>query len=320
MRPLLIALLSLLLCLSSRPVTALTWDEPWHEQVVKQADAFVLGKIIASDARKGATVRVLQSLGGAPLAGTVRITGFYLLDVCSSSGGHGPEFYFGKADTCYFFLKKNASGDYSMATPTTGFAAVSGGRVVATYRHSYHQALVPPAVYEPTMTAIFRHYHGQDYNAAPIDALVARYLALPPAALDEAGQSTFFLQHIALETLYHLGRPVPPALVLPFLRDTKNFHAQVSAARALSASHTPEAQQLLLALLRDPITGNFTKTVAVHALAAAGAGAALKPALQELVATASTQANGFGGNIMDPRVCTHFPSVKTALEQLVSQL
>jgi hypothetical protein len=36
--------------------------------------------------------------------------------------------------------------------------------------------------------------------------------------------------------------------------------------------------------------------------------------------TASTEENGFGGNIMDPRVCTHFPDVKDALEKLIKSL
>jgi len=36
--------------------------------------------------------------------------------------------------------------------------------------------------------------------------------------------------------------------------------------------------------------------------------------------TASTEDNGFGGDIMDPRVCTHFPDVKSAVEQLIKTL
>ena len=189
----------------------------------------------------------------------------------------------------------------------------------ATYRHSYHQALVPQAVYEPTMTAIFQHYHGQPYDAAYINGFVSKYLALVPAKIDAAGMPVFFLQHVALETMYHLGLSTNYALLLPFLHDTKNKHAQIGAARALTAMNTPEARQQLLALLQDPQTGDFPKTVAVWTLTAYHP-VELKPALQALEKMASAEENGFGGNIMDPRVCTSVPSVKEALAKLTASL
>ncbi|MBG8554166.1 hypothetical protein [Hymenobacter guriensis] len=298
---------------------ATTWDEPWQDQVVKGADHFVLAKVTEHDEKKGLTVTILRSLDGSNLAGSIAITDFYLLDICSTSGGHGPEFHVEKADTCYFFLKKNPQGTYSLATPTTGFATVRQNKVAATYRHSYHQALVPQAVYEPTMTAIFNHYHGKSYDATFIKSFLNQTLALPPATINEESMATFFLQHAALETIYHLGLTDFYALVQPFLRDSQNFHAQISAARALTPTNTPEAKQQLLALLKDKTTTDFTKTVAVWTLAAYKP-IELKPELQKLAKHASTEENGFGGNIMDPRVCTHMPSVKDALAKLTEQL
>lgn len=303
---------------ASRLVQATTWDEPWQETLVKKADSFVLARVTASDAQKGVTINVLRSLAGSPLAGTVQITGFYSLDLCSVSAGEGPEFHL-RADSCYFFLKKQSAGTYAIATPTTGFAPTKAGRVVATYRHSYHQALVPQAVYEPTMTAIFQHYHGQDYNVAFINQLITSALALPPARIDKAGMPTFFAQHVALETIYHLGLTTYYAAVLPFLHDTTNFHAQTSAARALSAIPSHEAKQQLLRLLEDKHTQSFVKVVAINTLAVYRP-KELKPELVKLAKTASAEANDFGGNIMDPRVCTHLPSVKESLTKLVAQL
>ncbi|WP_201984050.1 HEAT repeat domain-containing protein [Hymenobacter rubidus] len=311
-------LLLLFASLLARPAVALTWDEPWHEQVVKKADSFVLAKITASTG-KGITATIIRTLGGRGLSGTIRITGFYLLDICSSSGGHGPEFYTGNADTCYFFLQQNTKGNYSIATPSTGFAAVKKANVVATYRHSYHQALVPQSVYEPTMTAIFRHYHGQEYDHASLARFLASALALPPARIDEAGMHTFFLQHVALETIYHVGLSKYYEQVLPFLHDTANFHARVSAARALTASNTPAAKQQLLQLLRDKDSGDFTKVIALQTLARYQPHE-LKPELTKLAAQASDESNGFGGNIMDPRVCTHLPTVKAAMTKLAESL
>lgn len=318
MRVLLIALFSLLV-LTRNIAFATTWDEPWHEKVVKNADFFVLAKVVSSDEKKGITATVIRSLAGGSLAGNIKINDFYLLNICSTSGGHGPEFHMGNTDTCYFFLKKNAQSNYSIATPTTGFAAMFSHKVYATYRHSYQQALVPQGVYESTMTAIFQHYHGQPYDAAYINSFISEYLALAPAKIDKEGMSTFFLQHVALETMYHLGLSSNYALLLPFLRDTANKHAQIGAARALTGINTAEAKQELLVMLQDPNTSDFPKTVAVWTLASYHP-TELKAKLQTLEQSASTEENGFGGNIMDPRVCTDIPTVKAALTKLTATL
>jgi hypothetical protein len=42
--------------------------------------------------------------------------------------------------------------------------------------------------------------------------------------------------------------------------------------------------------------------------------------LEALEKTASEKENGFGGNIMDPRVCTHIPTEKDALQELINEL
>jgi hypothetical protein len=45
-----------------------------------------------------------------------------------------------------------------------------------------------------------------------------------------------------------------------------------------------------------------------------------KPQLTSLLQTAPDKEDGFGGNIMDHRVCTNVPSVKEALLELVKTL
>ncbi len=314
----LLVLLFLLTWTASPLAHASTWDEPWQETVVKKADHLVLARVTAASA-KGVTAVILRTLGGEPLTDTVQINNFYALRLCNDSLNTKPDFELGKTDSCYFFLQKQPSGGYAIATPTTGFARVKAGQVAATYRHSYHQALVPLAVYEATMKAIFQHYHGQEYDVTPINALIATALALPPAHLDATGRSTFFLQHAALETIYHLGLANHYDAVLPFLRDTTNFHAQVSAARALTATPTPEDKQLLIKILSSKSTRDLAKVIAIKTLTTYRP-AELKPQLAALAQTASDEPNGFGGNIMDPRICTQVPTVKEALTVLVSGL
>lgn len=297
---------------------ATTWDEPWAEKVIKEADAFVLAKVKSSDEEKGVSIEVLKTLGGQ-LPGKIKITDFYLLDLCSSSGGHGPEFHFRKAKPYYFFIKKNAKGKYCIATPTTGFALVENDTVRATYRHSYHQALVPAVTYEKTMTAIFNKHHNLPFDANFVQAYVAKSLSLKPAGFNKAEINTFFAQHVALESIYHLQLPGFYNHILPFLQDTANFHNQISAARALTAYNTSGSREALLQVISDSSRATFVQAVCVSTLAT-WKPIELKEQLIKIKETASGKGNGFGGNIMDPRVCSSLPSVKKSLEQLISEL
>lgn len=297
---------------------ATTWDEPWQDKVILQADYFVLGKIETVDKEKGLTIGIIKSLSDQPLVGTIQITAFYLLDLCSSSG-EGVTFDLPTADSCYFFLRKDEKGQYCIATPTAGFAYVSNGKVVATYRHSYHQALIAPDIYEKTMTAIFNNYHKLPYDTAFINSYVNKYINLQPAGFSEDELPTFFQQHAALECIYHLKLKVDEKLVVKFLNDTANFHNQVSAARALSASTNPDAVEHLLNVISDRSRNDFVKVMCIWSLEEIKPGN-LKPKLKSLENSASNKENGFGGNIMDPRICTHVPTVKSALNELINKL
>ncbi len=46
----------------------------------------------------------------------------------------------------------------------------------------------------------------------------------------------------------------------------------------------------------------------------------LKTQLQKIEKSASDESDDFGGNIMDPRVCTNIPTLKNALKDLVDKL
>ena len=113
-----VSLLLILLLLIGPLAHATTWDEPWQESVVKQADCLVLARVTVTNPRKGATATILRSLAGEPLTGTVQITEFYSLLVCGDSPGEEPTFELGGTDSCYFFLQKRPSGMYAIATPT----------------------------------------------------------------------------------------------------------------------------------------------------------------------------------------------------------
>lgn len=299
---------------------ATTWNEPWADSVIKKASSFVLARIVSSDPQRGIKIIIIKTLGGQDLRDSLLIDRFYLLYLCSRSGGEGPEFQTVKSDSCYFFIRKDQAGKFSIATPTTGFDYASDGNVAATFRHSYHQALVPAEIYERAMTAIFNHYHHMPYDKDFITGYITTYLRQKPAGYSKEEIKTFFAQHVALECIYHLKLQVDNELVLPFLNDSANFHNQVSGARALCASaNVQEAAQGLVRIVADSARDGFVKVMCIWSLKLLKP-TGLKVQLASLEAKASDEGNDFGGNIMDPRVCTRLPSVKEALKELTNTL
>jgi len=307
-----------LFAIATISTNATTWDEPWADKVIKNADCFVLAKVDSFNINKGVYIEIIKNLGGTNLSGKIAITNFYYVELTSMSGGEGPEFHFEGVKNCYFFIKKNDKGQYCIATPTTGFDYVQDTSIVATYRHSYHKALVPVTVYEKTMTAIFNNYHGQPYDTKYINEYVNKYLSMA-SANPAKDMNLFFLQHVALECVHHLKLQGYYSKIVPFLKDTGNFHAQVSAARALVAYNTPECKEQLLKIIADTSQIHFVQVICIWTLEEFKP-KELKPQLVKIEATASSEETGFGGNIMDPRVGTEFPDVKTALDELIKQL
>lgn len=312
--------LILLFLLGTINTFATTWNEPWADQVIKEADYFVLADIISYDEEKGIKIKITKQFGGTQLPSQIEITGFYLLETMSISGGHGAEFP-GFEDTkqSYFFIKKNSKGQFCISTPTSGFDPIKNGKVYATYRHSYHLASVPIDIYEMTMTAIFNNYHHLEYDKKSVANYIEKSLSTKPAGFDEDEINTFFLQHVALETIFHLRLDGYYDLILPFFNDSSNFHHRVSAARAFIAYKNKEVTNLLLNKIASHSEDDFTTVICIWTLKEFKP-KEIKTDLEKLISTASTADNGFGGNIMDPRVGTHFPTVKSALEDLISTL
>jgi hypothetical protein len=298
---------------------ATTWDEPWQDKVIKEADSFILAKIKSFDRNLGVDIEIIRTLAGKELKGNIRITDFYLLKLTSVSTGNDAHFEFEGIRESYFFIKKNEKGKYCIATPTTGFDYIEGGRVNATYRHSYHQTLVSVDVFEKTMTAIFNNYHNLPYDKKYINDYMREFLERKPAGLDSVEIETFFKQHVALECIYHLRLKGYYKQVIPFLNDTSNFHNQVSAARALIAYNTPECRQELMKVIIDTTRNNFVKVICIWTLSAFNP-KEMKDRLIKIEKSASDEPSGFGGDIMDPRVGTYFPSVKKALDKLIGTL
>lgn len=295
-----------------------TWDEPWRKEIIKAADQFVLAKV-ESCTDTLMTVSVEKTLGG-DANGTIKVDNFYMLHLCSVSAGHGPEFRLAEGKLYYFLLKKGENGNYQLPTPTSGFDAVmedSVNQVVATFRHSYHQAQVKQDLYEKVYRELWLGLHGEQYNTTSISEFIAEQMALSPAGWDPNKVERFFAQHVALETATMLGIPIAFDQLKPFC-EGENFHERVSALRAMV--HVPDqdrsaASTYLFELLKSDDISNFSKVIAIQTLWEIGGTKAQKK-LWKMRDDLSSESTGFGGSIMDPRVCTHYPNPQGVVADL----
>jgi hypothetical protein len=221
----------------------------------------------------------------------------------------------------YLFLQKApAGGTWRIATPTSGFAAVRNEKVTATYRISFHQALVDAKTYETTQTCIFEKLHGKSECLANVYGFINQQLALAPAAVSSTApdqMDRFFNQHVALETAYIARYALQRDVLVKFLREP-DFHTQISATRALGASALPDRTTMLMNFVMDDSRNLMARIVAVAMIRENG-GSELKEQLAAYAPKAPVQEVWLFDNIMDPRVGTRFPgSLKEALEQLLA--
>ena len=79
-------------------------------------------RVIKADEEHGVTVRTIKTLGGKEVPSRMEIRSFYLLDLCSTSGGHGPDFGLKEGRHYYLLLKDKGEEGLALATPTAGFA------------------------------------------------------------------------------------------------------------------------------------------------------------------------------------------------------
>lgn len=291
---------------------ATTWDEPWQKEIIEQSEYFVLAEVIKISETK-VTVEIEKAFG-KQIEGKIVIDNFFLLHICSYSSGHGPEFNFIKNEKGYFFLKKGDNGNYQIPTPSSGFDRIVEGKVHATYRHTYHQAAVDPETYELTYNEIWNKFHGTEYDTTKINSFINTNITKEPAGFEADEIDLFFLQHSALETAYLLDIKLDFETLKKF-SESENFHSQVSALRAFSHSPTEQSKKYLLEYIQNEDKGNFTKVIAIWSLWNMG-DEKINKQLIKLKDKISGEETGFGGNIMDPRVCTHFPSPKNAIVEL----
>ena len=289
-----------------------TWDEPWQKEIIQKAEYFVLANVIELDSL-GVHLEILQNFGQNKLPDKILINGFSLLNLRSSSG-QGVHYDFEKGKKLYFLLTKNEDGNFAIPTPTSGFAVLDEeNNVYATYRHSYHQALIPKDIYEMTYQAIWNYYHNLEYDKNSVMEFINEQIKKEPAGFEENEISTFFLQHASLETAYLLDIPIELSRIEKFA-NSDNFHSKVSSVQLMSLLDDLVTKEYLFEFIQSDNNDNFEKVIAIRSLKKIG-GKEYNNKLKEIANTLSDEETGFGGNIMDPRVATSFPTPREAVKE-----
>ena len=289
-----------------------TWNEPWQKEIIQKAKYFVLANVIELDSL-GVHLEIIQNFGHNKLSDRILINGFSLLTL-SSSSGQGVHYDFEKGQNLYFLLTKKEDGNFAIPTPTSGFAVLDEEEnVYATYRHSYHQALIPKDIYEFTYQAIWNHYHNREYDKSLVMKFINEQIKKEPAGFEENEISTFFLQHASLETAYLLEIPIELSRIEKFAK-FDNFHSKISAVQLMSLHDNKETKKYLFTFIKSEDNDNFEKVIAIRSLKKIG-GKKYNKKLLKISENLSDEDTGFGGNIMDPRVGTRFPSPREAVKE-----
>jgi hypothetical protein len=325
---------------------AATWDEPFHRDVVLGADSFGLFETV-NVTPFTATFKRIRTLAGADTGETAVVDGFYESIAPATSSTRPGQTYddewtlrFRGGRRYYLFLKRApASGanalrapgatpamggeSWRIATPTGGFAELQAdGSVIATFRHSLHQALVDAPTFELLQTCAFDALHQARPCSPGVQTFIDAQLATTPASLAGAPSAaeleSFFKQHAALETAYLIGHAIDPGRLEPFLR-APFFHTQVSAVRALARSQAPDRNTRLATFVMDEERDPLARVFAVAMIRELRA-VELKDRLAAYLPTASAQTVSLGAQVMDSRIGTLFPaSVRHALERLMDE-
>lgn len=298
---------------------ATTWDEPWADSVISNADSFGLYRVIKVDEEK-ATLKLIKSIAGSKTPRKIKIDGYSQLALSSGHYGHGTELGLHEGKDTYFLLNKTKSKKkWRIATPTSGFDILHEGKVFANFRHSYHRFEAPPDKYELVMGAIFKKYHGLKFKREKIDAFISKQLSVNPSIFKEdithEGMNQHFLQQLALEAIHHLGGNWRYSDIEPFIK-SKGYYTEISAARSLTGIGIEDKVKVLCDLITTDVSG-FSKVILLWYLEPKR-NLACANKLEEFVSDASSEDIGFGGAIMDTRVSTHFPeSEKKAIQALL---
>jgi len=294
-----------ILSLATLEAQASTWLEPFDADVIAKADTFVVGKLDDQDATR---LRVERVLAGADPGKEVVVAAF------------GEDQQAGAR--VYAWLDREKDGKWTVPTPTAAVDSFyDDNLVLGSFRISCAGGLYQPDFYERAHTAWFALLHGDNSTRGDLESLVREELARAPEYFggegDPADAIAFFRQQAALEILASDAALGPAVDLKPFLA-AKDFHAQISAVRALAARD--DSTNALIEVLGDKRTQEVPAMVTARLLRGRELDAAQRKELKKLARSASEENVWLcGGSIMDPRIIPDYSdvSIRQAIKDLL---
>lgn len=309
-----------LLAFLSANTYALTWDEPWQKEVIKESDSFGLYTIVENrgDALE---LKLVKNIAGEKTSSEIVVSSFYKFNIESSSSGHNePIFFYKPGQKVYFFLKKSGN-KYQVASPTAGNDEVlENGNVAASFRISMHKTEIDAKTYESAQSCFFSYLHNGSCTADVVNEIIAKPLKERVGELSENATQEdaeiFFKQHVALEASYIINHQNPYETLRPFL-NSKFFHVQISAIRALSVTNSEAKNHQIIEYITKSEASDIAKVMAIVMLHEVNYQGSIVD-LVNYLPLASNEEVSLVPDIMDPRVSTNYPeSVKAAIQWFI---
>lgn len=309
-----------LLAFISASAYALTWDEPWQKEVIKESDSFGLYTIVknSGDALK---LKLVKNIAGKKTNSEISVSSFYHFTIASSSSGHkDPIFFYKPGQKVYFFLKKSGN-EFQVASPTAGNDEVlKNGNVAASFRISMHKTEIDAKTYEAAQSCFFSYLHNGNCTNDVINDVIEKPLKERVGELSEQATKKdaelFFRQHVALESSYIINQQNSYETLKPFL-NSKFFHVQISAIRALSVINSETKNHQIIEFITKSEASDIAKVMAIFMLNEVNFQGDIEE-LKSYLPLASKEDVSLVSNIMDPRVSTNYPeSVQAAIKWFI---
>ncbi len=305
-----------LLAFISASTFALTWDEPWQKEVIKESDSFGLYTIVknSGDSLK---LKLVKNISGEKTSSEITVSSFYDFKIASSSSGHKePIFFYKPGQKVYFFLKKSGN-EFQVASPTAGNDEIlENGNVAASFRISMHKTEIDTKTYEAAQSCFFLYLHNENCTIDVVNEIIEKPLKERVGELSQQATQEdadlFFRQHVALESSYIINQQNSYESLKPFL-NSKFFHVQISAVRALSVINSEAKNHQLIEFITKSEASDIAKIMAIVMLNEVNFQGGIEE-LKNYLPFASKEDVSLVSNIMDPRVSTNYPeSVQAAI-------
>lgn len=315
-----IIFLLLSICVSANTY-ALTWDEPWQKEVIKEADSFGLYAVVKNSG-DSLRLELIRHIAGKRLKPKISVSSFYRFRVASSSSNdHDSVFYYKPGQNVYLFLKESRN-KLQIASPTAGNDEVlENGNVAGSFRISMHKAEIDTKTYEAAQSCFFSYFHSGKCKSNVVGEIIEKPLKERVGELSkEASQKDaelFFRQHVALEASYLIKHQNSYETLKPFL-DSKFFHVQMSAIRALSVTTSDTKITQIIEFITKSGASDTAKVMAIVMLDELNFQGNMNE-LENYLDSASKEEVSIVAGLMDPRISTVYPeSVHAAIKWFIA--